>query len=364
MSDELVAAPAEAPGEQSPMPASDEVTIDRSAEPTPSNAIDRAFAAVDKMDQEQEQEPAPQSPDERLRTPDGKFAAKEQEAAPGDGQEQKAPEDKLKLDAEENAGEKPKELESFKDAPDRFSPDAKAVWKDAPEPVRAEISRAVSEMEAGLEQHREAFEPYKDFAAELAKNGQDFQTVLGHYTGIESMLAQDPIKGLETICTNLGMSLRQVSEHVLQQQPNEAAAQQENTMREMRQEVASLKQELGGVSTTLQSQSEQVAMEQLQTFAADKPRFDELSPTMAQLINSGMAKDIGEAYQKAEMLNPSQQTAPVIEPAPADPKPAPAQSRKGSLSLGSKSSGSNPVTRQKPSSIGDTLEKNFASVGL
>jgi hypothetical protein len=73
------------------------------------------------------------------------------------------------------------------------------------------------------------------------------------------------------------MSLRQVAEHVTGQTPDQNASQQEAVMRELRNEISTLKKELGGVSTNIKSQAEAQTLKEIQAFAADKPRFDELA---------------------------------------------------------------------------------------
>ena len=132
----VAAEPAAAPeAVQTEAPA---VEIDRSSEPTARDAIERAFAEVDKVgnDTPVETKPEPveaEAQEGQPRTPDGKFAKKE-------GAEPEAV-------AAESTEEKPaveEELTSFAEAPKRFSNDAKEAWKSAPEPVRAEITRARS----------------------------------------------------------------------------------------------------------------------------------------------------------------------------------------------------------------------------
>jgi hypothetical protein len=138
------------------------------------DALTKAFETVDKADK-------PDTLDGgKERNPDGTFKAKETVAEVNQGE--------LKKD-EPKAEEKPAETVSKFEPPSRFSPDAKAAWETAPEPVKAEINRAVTELEAGIEQHRQAFEPYREFDQNLKANGQDFQTVISHYTGIEQKLS-------------------------------------------------------------------------------------------------------------------------------------------------------------------------------
>lgn len=350
--------------------------IDRASEPTPRNAIDRAFEAVDRQEKVETDQPAKEKPqkaeateqkadkpsektgDERPRNPDGTFKAKE-------GNEESTEAGEQLETVEKPVDPKPT---SFADAPRRFSEDAKAEWKNAPEPIRAEITRAIREMEAGLEEYRVNFEPYREFAKELQANGQQFKDVLAHYRGIENKLAQDPIGGLEQICSNMGTSLRQVAAHVLNQTPDQAAAAQDAKVRALQQEIAGLKSELSGAVTSFRTQAEQQVMREIDAFAASKPRFEELHEPIAKLLQTGMAKDLGEAYDMAERLNP----APVTPASPPEPAPAPvinqdrqAQTLKGQKSLsGAPSSGSNPANRKPPSTAREALDRAFNAAGL
>lgn len=305
------------------------------------DALTKAFDTVDKA-------ATPEAPESgKERNPDGTFKAKEAVAEVAKVEEPKP------------------EASRLSEPPSRFSPDAKAAWATAPEPVKAEINRAVTELEAGIEQHRQAFEPYREFDQNLKANGQDFKTVIAHYTGIEQKLAKDPIGGLEQICQNMGISLRQVAEHISGQTPDQNASQQDAVMRELRNEIATLKQELGGVSTTIKSQTEAQTLKEIESFAADKPRFDELANDVAFFLSTQKAANLQEAYELAERLNPAPQAAAPAPVAQATPQPETAQTRKGQLSTtGAPSSGSNPQTRKPPSSARDAVKNAFATMGI
>lgn len=327
--------------------------VDRASETTPRSAIERAFVEVDKADVG-DVPVDPVKSEGQERGPDGKFVAKDTSKVEG-----------AKDEATEPGEDAAKPLTNFTEPPKRFSADAKAVWGGAPEPVRAEITRAITELEKGIEQYRADFEPFREFDQKLKASGQDFKTVVSHYIGIESMLAQNPLKGLDTICQNMGMSLRDVAAHVMGQTPDQSASAQDATIRELRQEIAALKEGLGGVSNTIRTQSEQSVLAQIAEFSADKPRFEELSNDIAFFLQNGRANDLQEAYELAERLNPAPQTTAPAAAAPAAQPAAPAQPRKGNLSLsGAPSSGSNPANRKPPSSARDALDNAFAKVGM
>jgi DNA-binding transcriptional MerR regulator len=339
MTDEVLNAPAEASVNE----AVSEAPIAR-AEESPRGAIDRAFEAMEK---------AEASPD-RARTPDGKFAPKDDA-----GDAVKPAEAETPAEATPEA-EKP--ATAFAEPPKRFSPDAKAAWGTAPEPVRAEITRAIGELEKGLAEYQTKFEPLREFDTMARQSGTTIEAALNNYVGIEKLIAADPIRGLDKVCQNMGMSLRQVAEHVMGQAPDQNASAQESIIRELRQELAAVRAEVGTVTTSIKSQNEQAVLNQITEFSKDKPRFDELSNDIAFFIQSNRAKDLQEAYELAERLNPAPQ-APVQVTTPT-PAAAP-QPRKGNLSLtGAPTSGSNPANRQAPASARAALDNAFARAGL
>ncbi len=303
--------------------------------------------------------PAPVKTEGPARTEAGKFAPKEGEPA--------KPVDAAKpVEAPKPAAATP---EPASDAPARFSADAKAAWTTAPDPVKAEVNRAIKEMEAGIEKHRqsaEAFEPVRKYADMARQGGTTLDKALEAYVGMETMLRQDPIKGLNAVCENMGLSLRDVAAHVLGQTPDQAASQSDATVRELKAEIASLKQQVGGVTQTFAQQRESATVEQITAFASQPghERFDELADEIAFYLTH-KTKDLSEAYALADRMNPAP-AASAPQPA-AIPAPAPdlsAQTRKGSLSItGAPSPGSDPANRQPSSSIKDALKRAIATAG-
>lgn len=332
------------------------------SEPTPRGAIERAFAAMQEKNKAADEGKAPVRNETekaaRERNPDGTFktAEKTSDTAKADAKELEA----------KPAEEKPSS--SFSEPPSRFSADAKAAWAAAPEPVKAEVARAIRELEGGIQQYQQAFEPYKDFDKQLRANGQTFKEVFDHYTGIEQLLSQDPVRGLDTICRNMGTSLQAVAAHVMGQPQDQQRTQADTYINELKAEIADLKKQVGGVTSTIESQKQSALMQQIEAFATDPAhsRFDELSPAMERLLTTGMATSLDEAYSMAERLNPAPAAATPAPAAPAaQPQTASPQTRKGQLSpSGAPATGSNPANRKPPESPRDALQRAFSSVGL
>lgn len=375
-------AQAEAP--EAPAEAPQEAAQSEQPSATTAEALDKAFAAVEAQDAEPapdkvkaeqppkaepsqkteakpDAEPKDAQTGERERNPDGTFKAKEPEG---------------EKPAETKADTKPQDpTKTAVDAPERFTAEAKAAWRDAPEPVKAEVRRLEQELSAGMEKYKgdaEAFAEFKPFAEQLKANGQRFDDVLNHYVGMEQLLAKDPIAGFEKIARNLGTDFQTLAGHYLNRAPDEVSQAHNSQITSMHNEIADLKRQLSGVTTQISTQQENDTLKQIQEFSADKPRFDELSPDIQIFLETGRAKDLAEAYDLAERLNPAPQ-APAIpagNPAtpaaqPRDPSADTAQTRKGQLSVnGAPGDGSNPTSRKVPETARAALDNAFAQVGL
>lgn len=271
------------------------------------------------------------------------------------------------------------------DAPARFSADAKAAWATAPESVRGEVRRAITELESGLQQKSaqlQQYQPIEPFMAMAHQSGTTLDQALSRYVNLENTLRADPLRGIEAVLANVGMTPAQYAQmagYTQQPQidPNTGMAmpqqgpdpQTQHLIYSLRQEIEQLKQAQNSFTMTLQQREQMEVERQLAEFSKDKPRFNELRKTMGELMDSGMANDLGEAYEKADRLNPG--AAPVVAPPVAQAAPVQppaniaAQTRKGSLSVaGAPASGSNPATRPASKSVRDSLAFAMSQAGV
>jgi len=220
------------------------------------DALKKAAEKIEAADKEPPKEVKPKEPEkaapikDQPRAEDGKFVAKDGEAKAADASkpvaEAKAqPEVKP---ASEAAKPTPPSFTGEDEPPSRASPDAKKDWANTPPSVRGEFNRAVKELTAGIEKYRPAAERDSEIAEfhELAKKGgTTVKEALSKYVGMENQLRADPIKGLEIICQNAGLSLRDVAAHVLNQPVDQTASKADQTIRELRAEMAELKKQVG-----------------------------------------------------------------------------------------------------------------------
>ena len=157
------------------------------------------------------------------------------------------------------------------------------------------------------------------------------------------------------------MDFRAIVAEVSGQQPDEIASRHDATVNAMQSKIAGLERQLGEVSTSISKQREDTHMREVEAFAADHPRFEELSPHIAKLVKGGMAGDIAEAYDMAERIYPAPVTTPAAQTGTPTP---PAQTREASLSItGAPATGSNPANRKPPASAEEALKNAFAQIG-
>lgn len=361
------------------------------------DAIRKAREQVEKNEKEAAEKPAdkqkPVSSDASNRGTDGKFAPKDGKPA-GEGQPQKqgepAPAGSARQAQQPAAeGERGKPHSFTEDAPaeakapSRFHEGAKAEWNATPQSVRSEVARMEKEFSEGFKKYKEsaeAFEPVRKFHEMAKQGGTTLDQALTKYVNLENVLRADvdqgriPIRGLEEVCRNFGMSLRDVAAAVLGQSPDQVTSQQDATIRDLRAQVQRLESAVGGVTSTFQTQQKTATLSEIEAFAAQNPRFEELSEDIAFFLESKRAKDLSEAYDLAAKLNPAAEPAKSAtgssatraqEPSSARTAGDVAQTDKGQKSItGAPSSGSDPVTPKRPSSsIREALKRAKMAAG-
>ena len=363
-------------------------------EPTPRAAIERAFEQVerDHSGADPEAQPDPdmvageKKPDAKADKKEDAKAAEQKASEPEkkDAGPERGPDGKFKSKEAVKEGEKPaekaedgkkdpetaKEAETdktpFSDAPKRFSEDAKGEWKNAPKSVQAEAHRALNELEAGIEKYKadateyEALKPYADLAKQYDTS---IKATLDQFLNLSRGLqSQDPMPAVQELLRHAGMTPQQYVEKISGQAPEHYDAQRDQTIMALENKIDQLSKQLSGVTENVQENWNVQTQREVEAFAAEHPRFEELGESIAAEINAGY--DLSEAYRRAELLNPA--PAPAPEPQPEVPAPDPeAQTRKASLSTtGAPAPGSDPAKRGPSSSARDSLKYAFNQVGV
>jgi hypothetical protein len=325
------------------------VEVDRSIDATMDRAFEKAFAVESPTEKPSEDAPSEEGP---ARGPDGKFIAKDAAdagAEPEPAPAVAAPEAAVEA-APAVAAPEPIETPAW-----LADPAAKAAWTNVPAPVQAQVSRRIGELENGLTQYRQRYEPLAQFDDMARQSGTDLASALASYTGIEQALRSDPIGGLNSICQNLGLDLRQVAAHVMgqpfdQNQQTQAMQQEISRLRQVEQQFHSFQ-------TAAQTKAEQEAQKTVEKFAADHPRFNELTREIGWALKNGLAEGLEDAYQYAERLKP----AP-MPPLAQTQGSAKAQTRKADISIHG-APGSAPV-KPKSRNADEAIDRAFDQVGL
>lgn len=343
MTDEIQApTPAEQPvieqTEGAPLPPDPvEPKAEAKAESTRMDSIEKAFKSLGEEAGEKEAKP-----DDRPRNPDGTFAAKDL--------------------AGEKPVEKPKEeakpVEVKDEPPSRFSPEAKAAWKDVPDPVRHEFRRAMTEMQNGIQQKDEQLAPLKPYFEMAKQHGVELAPTLGNYVRMEQLLAKDMRQGLEAIAQNLGMTFDDMIAKATGGQSQ--STDKDREIIELKQTVQALQEQVGGVTQHVRQSYESDVMRQIETFAADKPAFDYLQNDIAARLQDDPNITLEQAYDDA--LAHAQQMMAVLNPQP-QPAPTP-QPRPARSVTGAPSAGSNPGQRAPSANRSEAVMRAFGAVGL
>lgn len=251
-------------------------------------------------------------------------------------------------------------------APDRFSEDAKKDWEAAPASVRGEVSRAIRELEGGIEKYRgeaEAYEEFREFHSVLQGNGQKFQDVLGHYVGIEQLLAKNPIEGMDRIAKNMGLSIEQISAHVMRQPLDQRTQKYIGQMSQMQGTIQNLTTQLQTLQGHIDKRAYSEAQNELNEFTKLHPKMNDSKfvEEVSFFYTSGKADTLEDAYEMAERQLGS--TSPSPRNKSSDEPRQSAQTRGRSLN-GTPKSGSYPSKKGSVPSTGEALERRLRQMGV
>jgi hypothetical protein len=255
--------------------------------------------------------------------------------------------------------------------PARWTQTAKEKWAALDDEVKAETIRTVKELETGLEKHKEKavkwddLKEFEDMATQYKTNLKD---ALKNYTSLDKALqSSDPaakIQAFEEIFKIAKVSPQDYAAYITGQPADQKASQSDAVIRELRQQVQTLSQQVQGVTTNIEGQQRSQTENYLAQWAADKPHAEALTPQIAGYVKQGLSLD--DAYAKSvsdqqaiarSMGFIPQETAPVVAPA--------AQTLKGPKSItGAPSAGSYQATQKPSNSNSEALLKAMNILGI
>ena len=228
---------------------------------------------------------------------DPDLAAKEKEGAEKDGGDSKA-----------SSGESDDDS-----PPSRFRLNDRKEWDDASPQLKAEVKRALTEMEGGLTKHKaaaEAYEPLKDLDQYAKSTGTNLRdAVLRLHQAEQQLFHKDPqvrFSALNDLVQKThGMSIHQMAAQIAKMPQDKVSQQKDQQIAQLTNTVSQLQQSVQNMVTQSQQEKSTALNRHIQDFAQQHPRFEELRPVMAKLIQSGVVgEDLSEAYAAADRLTP------------------------------------------------------------
>lgn len=267
--------------------------------------------------EEAEAEEAPAEPTEtRARDEKGRFAAKVAEAVDGEPPAEEAPAAEAAPAeaapvAEEGQGE-PLPVRP----PPGWSPAAKVAFEALPPEVKTAVAQREVEINKGFAKLAE-YKPIEQYAEMAKRNGTTLDYALQQYTGIENLLKQDFVAGIDRLCQNSRIDPVSLAQAILARSgsaPQTAAGNQDQGhqtppvagIEPIMQELNQLKSYIANQQQIQAQQQQAEVQSSIQQFAADPQHvfFENVRPQMAQLMQTGTASTLKEAYDAACWMNP------------------------------------------------------------
>lgn len=315
-----------------------------------------------------------QPQDDRARDDQGRFAQK--------------PADTAKLDTQPPAPVDPKAVlpgtQPPVDAgaalrpPPGWSIAAKAAFAALPKDVQEAVTRREQEVDQGfakLAEYKGIDKAIEPFIPALTMRGVSPAQAIKQLFDAQAVLDRDPVNGIAWLARSYGVDLRQFAQG--QQANGQQAGHQPNPLAQYLQPLVQEINALKGHFTTQQQQAVEhqrsQAVSEIQAFAADPKHtyFENLKDDMAVRIQSGMAKDLGEAYDQAcwshpdirqRLISEQQQAAQGEAQRKAAEVAANARRAGGSIT-GAPVAGSSSLNTSPSGSIEDDLRAAFAEAG-
>lgn len=192
--------------------------------------------------------------------------------------------------------------------PASWKKDYHEVWQTADPKLKEYAWQREEEMKKGVEpllskaqfadQIQQAIEPYQNNLKTLGiAPPQAIQALMNADNVLRHGTPQQKAQMFSTLSQQYGVNLGEISN--LQQQPvDPTVSMLQNELYSVRNEVMSWKQQQ-------EAAQNQALLSEINTFAEKAQFFEDARPTMIQLLNSGMAQNLEDAYNKALRLDES-----------------------------------------------------------
>lgn len=262
--------------------------------------------------------------DEPLRNEKGQFVAKESEAAPEEVTPEEAPNEEVEASADTEEPEPIPETPR----PTTWKKEYLPLWEklDKGEALNqdeakkflayttqreSEYKKGVSAYKAEADNARSLTEAIAPFVPELQQNGIHPAAWINNLGRAHMILSKAPYEQKMEVFQRLAkdygidLNLGQVNSgtDTTQYQDPQALA--------LKQQIDQLNQQVRQVTSWREQEEQSRLNNEIASFSADKPHFEALRETMAQLLESGQAQDLNSAYDKAKWLVPEVREAEI-----------------------------------------------------
>ena len=231
------------------------------------------------------------------------------------------------------------------------------VWQSLTPAARDLVLKREADGAKGVEQLKAQYEPYKGLEKTIEPHKALLSSMgLTPIQGIERLITfhqammSNPQRGILEIAQNYGVNLPAMFGPQAQAQRGTGNAFLDGLVRE----VQSLKAEREADKQAQVKAIETDLNGQIETFSKkpDREHFEVLKPAMAQLLISGLADGLDDAYDKAARLNPDVAALIDAKAKEAEAEKVRAETAKKAASLNVKSSAANTAS---PKPLDDQL---------
>lgn len=246
------------------------------------------------------------------RDPDGKFAAKD-EAAPVEAAPDAAPAEAAPAEIQADPGTEteteaaPQALE----APASWTAAAKERWPDLTPEVQAEVLRREGDWQRTDGERAEKIKRYESIDAALEPvrqnlelNGVEPAQYVRQLAAADQYLREKPQEAIQWLAQQYNIDLAQINADQADADPYTAP---------LVNEINQLKAQQAQFFEAQRQENLARSNAQIESFAKDKPLFDEVVDDMAQLAQANPGMDLPALYERAVWANPTTRAKMIAE---------------------------------------------------
>lgn len=193
--------------------------------------------------------------------------------------------------------------------PSSWKKDMWGHWEKIPDEAKSyveqreqEYAKGVSTYRAEAEKARSLQDAIAPFIPDMERFGvrpeEEVRNLLSAHHTLVTATPQQKLQMFTKLATDYGVPLQ-----ALYQGQTGQPSQGDPQFSALLQEVNALKSQYGQMYTSQEQREAAAAASQIESFKAQAPHFDAVRPTMAGLLQSGMATDLQSAYDKAIRLH-------------------------------------------------------------